>query len=65
MEENILIYTKHYLYSVVEVYLSNDHTKVYQVKCLTRNRCRKYTFDTQHYIDGEMLAYNLIKNKLK
>ena len=42
MEKQKLIHTKHYTNSVIEVYLSEDKTKVYQVKCLTRNRCKKY-----------------------
>mgnify|MGYP006192348313 CR=1 FL=1 len=47
MEKQKLIHTKHYTNSVIEVYLSEDKTKVYQVKCLTRNRCKKYVFDTE------------------
>ena len=50
MEEHILIHTKHYTNSVVEVYINSDKTKIYQIKCLTRNRCRKYTFDIKDYI---------------
>ena len=62
MKDGKLIHTEHYLYS--EVYLSKDKLKVYQIKCLTRNRCRKYTFDTQHYLDNEMIGHKLIENKL-
>ena len=47
MEKQKLIHTKHYTNSVVEVYLSEDNTKVYQVKCLTRNRCKKYVFEVE------------------
>jgi len=64
MKDGKLIHTEHYMYSVVEVYLSKDKLKVHQIKCLTRNRCRKYTFDTQYYLDNEMIGYKLIENKL-
>jgi len=54
MEKQKLIHTKHYTNSVVEVYLSEDKTKVYQVKCLTHNRCRKYVFDIEDYIEKKL-----------
>ena len=60
-----LIQTKHYADSVVEVYLSEDETKVYQIKCLTRNRCRRYTFDLDNYIKNQMIGYIKIQELLK
>ena len=48
--------------SVVEVYLSEDQTKVHQVKCLIRNRCKTYIFDIKDYIKKEMQGYKKIKN---
>tara|TARA_R110002012_G_scaffold152723_1_gene312668 strand:- start:2058 stop:2252 length:195 start_codon:yes stop_codon:yes gene_type:complete len=62
MEKQKLIHTKHYTNSVVEVYLSEDNTKVYQVKCLTHNRCRKYVFDVEEYITKKMVGYNKIQD---
>tara|TARA_R100000664_G_C2757962_1_gene146549 strand:- start:1215 stop:1418 length:204 start_codon:yes stop_codon:yes gene_type:complete len=64
MNEKSPIYTKHYAQSVVEVYLNEDQTKVYQIKCLTRNRCRKYTFDTEDYLQKQMIGYQEIQKKL-
>jgi len=64
MKEKLPIYTKHYSNSVVEVYLSEDYSKVSQIKCLIRNRCRKHVFDTQDYIKQEMVGYKEIEKKL-
>ena len=64
MKEKLPIYTKHYSNSVVEVYLSEDYSKVSQIKCLTRNRCRKYVFDTHDYIKQELIGYKEIEKKL-
>jgi len=62
MEKQKLIHTKHYTNSVVEVYLSEDNTKVYQVKCLTRNRCKKYVFEVEDYIEKKLTGYNKLLN---
>jgi|TARA_R110001583_G_scaffold102863_4_gene249605 hypothetical protein len=62
MEKQKLIHTKHYTNSVIEVYLSEDKTKVYQVKCLTRNRCKKYVFEVGDYIEKKLTGYNKILN---
>ena len=62
MEKQKLIHTKHYTNSVVEVYLSEVNTKVYQVKCLTHNRCRKYVFDIEDYIEKKLTGYNKLLN---
>ena len=62
LEEKILIYTKHYTNSVIEVYLSEDQTKVYQIKCLRGNRCKKYVFGTEEYVEKKLEGYNKIKN---
>ena len=62
MEKHKLIHTKHYTNSVLEVYLSEDETKVYQVKCLIRNRCRKYVFNVEDYIEKKLEGYNKIQD---
>lgn len=62
MEKQKLIHTKHYTNSVVEVYLSEDNTKVYQIKCLTRNRCKKYVFEVEDYIEKKLIGYNKLLN---
>tara|TARA_R110000824_G_scaffold59358_1_gene159449 strand:- start:980 stop:1183 length:204 start_codon:yes stop_codon:yes gene_type:complete len=64
MKEKLPIYTKHYSHSVVEVYLSEDNSRVSQIKCLTRNRCKKYVYDTRDYIEKEMVGYKEIEKKL-
>ena len=62
MKDAKLIHTEHYLYSVVEVYLSKDKLKVHQIKCLTRNRCRKYVFNVEDYIEKKLEGYNKIQD---
>ena len=64
-EKRRLIDMKHYTDSVVEVYLSEDGTKVYQIKCLTRNRCKKYTFNVDNYIEKQLLGYNKLEELIK
>ena len=64
-EKKILVHTKHYTNSVVEVYLSHDGTKVHQIKCLTRNRCKKYTFNVGNYIEKQLLGYVKIGELVK
>ena len=61
MEKQKLIHTKHYTNSVIEVYLSEDETKVYQVKCLTLNRCKKYVFEVEDYIQKQLVGYEKIE----
>ena len=63
-ENKKLICTKHYMYSVVEVYLSKDNLHVCQVTCLIRNRCKKYIFETTEYIKNKQVGYELIENIL-
>ena len=64
-EKKTLIHTKHYTNSVVEVYLSEDNSKVHQIKCLTRNRCRKYTFNVENYIKKQLVGYGKIEELVK
>ena len=63
-EKRRLIQTKHYTNSIVEVYLSEDKTKIHQVKCLTHNRCKKYKFNVCDYIEKQMLGYSKIEELL-
>jgi len=63
-EKRRLIQTKHYTNSIVEVYLSEDKTKIHQVKCLTQNRCKKYKFNVGDYIEKQMLGYSKIEELL-
>ena len=64
-KEKRLVHTKHYTNSVVEVYLSEDKTKVHQIKCLTRNRCKKYSFNVEDYIIKKLVGYGKIEELLK
>tara|TARA_R110000782_G_scaffold98312_2_gene183626 strand:+ start:695 stop:904 length:210 start_codon:yes stop_codon:yes gene_type:complete len=61
-EKKRLILTKHYTNSVIEVYLSEDETNVYQIKCLTHNRCKKYTFTVDSYIEKKMIGYSKVED---
>ena len=65
MEKQKLIHTKHYTNSVVEVYLSEDKTKIYQIKCLTHNRCRKYVFNVKDYIEKKLEGYTKVEDLTK
>jgi|TARA_R110002020_G_scaffold5467_5_gene22762 hypothetical protein len=65
MTKDKLIHTQHLMNSVIEVYITADKEKVYQIKCLTRNRCRKYIFDINGYIDHKKIGYEKVKQELE
>ena len=64
MDEKILIYTKHYSRSAVEVYINNDKTVVTQIKCLQGDNCRKYDFTFDEYIEGGEVGYKIVKKMM-
>ena len=39
--------------------------KVYQVKCLTGNRCKKYIFSSNSYIEHKKIGYEKVKQELE
>ncbi|MFT6998982.1 MAG: hypothetical protein ACJAQ4_002745 [Cryomorphaceae bacterium] len=49
--------------SVVELYLSDDGSKVIERKCLTENRCKDYTYSLDEYFNKSGVSRNL-KNKI-
>jgi|TARA_R100000664_G_scaffold4911_2_gene9667 hypothetical protein len=65
MKKNKLIHTEHYQNSIVEVYMGEENNYVYQVKCLTRNRCKTYKFEVESYIQNKMLGYKIVETRIK
>ena len=65
MTKDKLIHTEHLMNSVIEVYLTSDKEKVYQIKCLTGNRCRQYNFNVTDYIDNQRLGHKKVKLELE
>ena len=65
MTKDKLVHTQHMFNSVVEVYITPDKEKVYQIKCLTGNRCRKYIFDTTNYIEHKKVGYEKVNQELE
>jgi len=65
MTKDKLIHTQHLMNSVIEVYMTADKEKVYQIKCLTRNRCKKYIFDVTGYIEHQKIGYEKVKEQLE
>jgi hypothetical protein len=65
MTKDKLIHTQHLMNSVIEVYMTADKKKVYQIKCLTRHRCKKYIFDTINYIEHQKIGYEKVKEELE
>jgi len=64
MDEKILIYTKHYHNSLVEVHVNEKNTIVTQVKCQHGDKCSKYDFTFDDKIDGNDLMHkNVIIDK--
>jgi len=63
MDEKILIYTKHYTNSVVEVYVNEDKTMVTQIKCQRGDKCSRYDFTFDEYISNKKVGYKLV-NKM-
>jgi hypothetical protein len=49
--------------SVVELYLSDDGSKVIERKCLTENRCKDYTYSLDEYFNKSGVSRTL-KNKI-
>ncbi|MFT5596558.1 MAG: hypothetical protein ACJAZC_001448 [Cryomorphaceae bacterium] len=49
--------------SVVELYLSDDGSKVIERKCLTENRCKEYTYSLDQYFNKSGVSRTL-KNKI-
>ncbi len=41
MTKDKLVHTQHMFNSVIEVYMTPDKEKVYQIKYMTGNRCKK------------------------
>ena len=64
MDEKILIYTKHYHNSLVEVHVNEENTIVTQVKCQHGDKCNKYNFTFDEYIDKKMVGYRLVKKMM-
>jgi hypothetical protein len=49
--------------SVVELYLSEDGSRVVERKCLTGNRCKEYSYSLDQYFSRSGVTRQL-KNKI-
>jgi hypothetical protein len=49
--------------SIVELYLSEDGSKITERKCLTENRCKEYTYTLDQYFSRSEVSREL-KNKI-
>jgi len=49
--------------SIVELYLSDDGSKVIERKCLTENRCKEYSYSLDQYFSKTGVSRTL-KNKI-
>jgi hypothetical protein len=49
--------------SIVELYLSEDGSKVIERKCLTENRCKEYTYSLDQYFNNPGVTREM-KNKI-
>ena len=49
--------------SVVELYLSDDGSKVIERKCLTENRCKEYSYSLDQYFNNPAVTRTM-KNKI-
>lgn len=49
--------------SIVELYISEDGTKVIERKCLTENRCKEYSYTLDQYFSRTGVSRSL-KNKI-
>ena len=49
--------------SIVELYISEDGSKVIERKCLTENRCKEYSYTLDQYFNRTGVSRSL-KNKI-
>jgi hypothetical protein len=49
--------------SVVELYLTEDGMHIKEVKCLTGNRCKEYTYTIDQYFSQSGIS-KALKNKI-